>query len=62
MGFYLAGVVCLVVGTYLSTIIRINLLTGQTSSPYLGVGIPLAAIGMIAVIVTQRLAKQNLRK
>jgi lipopolysaccharide export LptBFGC system permease protein LptF len=62
VGVYGVGVVCFVVGVYLSTITRINLLTGHTSSPYLGIGIPLAAIGFIAVVVTQRVAKQKLRK
>jgi hypothetical protein len=62
VGFYLVGVVCAAVGIYLATITRINLLTGQTSSPYIGIGIPLAVIGVIVVLVTQRTAKRNLRK
>jgi hypothetical protein len=62
VGVYMVGVVCFVVGVYLSTITRINLLTGHTSSPYVGIGIPLAAIGFIVVVVTKRVAKQKLRK
>ena len=62
IGFYLVGVVCLFVGVYLSTITRINLLTDQTSYPFLGIGLPLATVGIVAVIVTQRATKQSLRK
>jgi hypothetical protein len=39
VGLYLVGIVCAAVGIYLATVTRINLLTGQTSSPYLGIGI-----------------------
>jgi len=62
MAFYVVGLVCAAVGIYLSTIIRINLLTGQTSSPYLGVGIPLVIVGILVVAITQRTAKRNLSK
>jgi hypothetical protein len=62
MVFHLVGAVCVVVGIYVSTITRINLLTGQTSSPYLGVGIPLVLIGIIVVGITQLTAKRNLTK
>jgi len=62
VGLYLVGIVCAAVGIYLATVTRINLLTGQTSSPYLGIGIPLAVIGVVVVLVTQRTAKRNLRK
>jgi hypothetical protein len=62
MGVYCIGVICAGIGIYLSTTTRINLLTGQTSSPYLGIGIPLVVAGVIAVLVTQQTAKRNLRK
>jgi surface polysaccharide O-acyltransferase-like enzyme len=60
--FYVVGVVCAAVGIYLSTITRINLLTGHTSSPYLGVGIPLAVVGILVFVGAQRAAKRNLTK
>lgn len=62
MVFYVVGLVCAVVGIYLSTITRMNLLTGHTSSPYLGIGIPFAVIGIVVVVITQRTAKRNLTK
>jgi hypothetical protein len=62
MAFYIVGLVCAAVGIYVSTITRINLLTGQTSSPYLGVGIPLVIGGILVVAVAQRSAKRNLSK
>ena len=60
--FYVVGLVCAGIGIYLSTITRINLLTGQTSNPDLGIGIPLAIVGVLVVIIAQRTAKRNLRK
>jgi uncharacterized membrane protein YeaQ/YmgE (transglycosylase-associated protein family) len=60
--FYVVGLVCAAVGVYLSTITRINLFTGHTSSPYLGIGIPLAVVGILVVVIAQRTAKRNLRK
>ena len=60
--FYVVGLVCAAVGIYLSTVTRINLLTGHTSSPYLGIGIPLAIVGILVVVIAQRTAKRNLRK
>jgi hypothetical protein len=60
--FYVVGLVCAAVGIYLSTVTRINLLTGHTSSPYLGIGIPLAIVGVLVVVIAQRTAKRNLRK
>ena len=62
MAFYIAGVVCSAIGIYMSTVTRINVLTGQTSSPYLGVGIPLVIVGILVVVVAQRTAKRNLSK
>jgi hypothetical protein len=62
MVFYVIGALCAAVGIYLATITRINLLTGQTSSPYLAVGIPLALIGIAVVVVAQRADKNNLTK
>ncbi len=62
MVFYVVGMVCAATGIYLSTITRINLLTGQTSIPYLGVGIPLVAVGILIVVIAQRTAKRSLRK
>jgi len=62
VGFYVVGVICAAVGIYLATMTRINLVTGQSSSPYLDVGIVLAAIGIVVVVVAQRTAKQNLRR
>jgi uncharacterized membrane protein YeaQ/YmgE (transglycosylase-associated protein family) len=52
--FYVVGLVCAAVGIYLCTITRINLFTGQTSSPYLGVGIPLAIVGVLVVVIAKR--------
>ena len=60
--FYLVGVVCAFAGIYLSTMTRINLVTGHSSMPFLGVGIPLVVVGFIIVVITQRTAKRNLRK
>jgi hypothetical protein len=62
MVFYVVGVVCAGVGIYLSTITRLNLVTGQTSNPYLGVGIPLVVVGILVVVIAQQTAKRNLRK
>jgi hypothetical protein len=62
VGLYVVGLLCVVVGIYLSTITRLNLVTGQTSNPYVGAGIPLAVGGVVVVIIAQRRAKQNLRK
>lgn len=59
---YAIGVVCTVIGLNLTLTTRINLLTGQTSSPYMGVGIFLAAVGVVTIIVAQRIAKQSLKK
>jgi hypothetical protein len=60
--FHIAGVVCLFSGIYVAAITRINLVTGQESSPYLAVGISLAAIGILAVAISRRTAKRNLTK
>jgi hypothetical protein len=62
MVFYATGTVCAAIGIYLSTITRINLLTGHTSIPYLGVGIPLVVVGILIVVIAQQTAKRNLRK
>jgi hypothetical protein len=62
VSFYVLGVLCAAVGLYLISITRINLVTGQTSSPYLGLGIPLGLIGIVAIVVTQQTARRNLRK
>jgi hypothetical protein len=62
MVFYVVGVVCAGVGIYLSTVTRLNLVTGQTSSPYLGIGIPLIVVGILVVVIAQQTAKRNLRK
>lgn len=62
MAFYLVGLVSFAVGIYLSTITQINLLTGQTSFPYLGVGIPLVVAGIVVVGLARRTAKRNLSR
>lgn len=62
VGLYVVGIICAAIGIYLATTTRINLLTGQTSSPYLGVGIPLVVVGIAVVLVAQRTAKRNLSK
>ena len=62
IGFYLLGVVSFAVGLYLSTITQINLVTGHTSFPYLGIGIPLVVAGMVVVSVARRTAKRNLSR
>jgi hypothetical protein len=59
---YVIGGLCAAVGIYLCTITRIYLYTGQTTSPYLGVGVPLALVGLVMVIVTQRTAKQHMNR
>jgi len=60
--FYLIGLVCAVAGVYLSSITRIDLLTGQTASPYLDIGIPLIVVGILVVVFAQRAAKRSLGK
>jgi hypothetical protein len=60
MVMYVLGVVGLVAGVYVSTITRINLFTGQTTSPYLGVGIPLALVGVALIVIARVAAKRNL--
>jgi hypothetical protein len=60
--FYVIGLVCAAVGIFLSTITRINLLSGQTSMPYLRAGIPLIIIGIVAVGMAKQTAKRNLGK
>jgi Na+-translocating ferredoxin:NAD+ oxidoreductase RnfE subunit len=62
MAFYLVGLVSFAVGIYLSTITQINLLTGQTSFPDLGVGIPLVVAGIVVVGLARRTAKRNLSR
>jgi hypothetical protein len=62
MVFYVIGLVCAGVGIYLSTITRLNLVTGQTANPYLGAGIPLVVVGVLVVVIAQQTAKRNLRK
>ncbi|HZU80348.1 MAG TPA: hypothetical protein VE991_10575 [Acidimicrobiales bacterium] len=62
MAFYVMGMICLFSGIYASTITRLYIYTGQTTHPYLGVGIPLAIAGLVVVIVAQRIGKRNLSK
>jgi hypothetical protein len=59
---YAIGGVCTGVGIYLCSITRLYLYTGQTTSPDLGVGIPLALVGLVVVIVTQRTARQHMNR
>ena len=60
--FYVLGALCAIAGIYISTITRVNLLTDQTSWPFLGIGIPLALGGILVVALAQRTAKRNLTK
>lgn len=62
MALYVLGIACLFIGIYVSTITQINLLTGATSNPYIGVGIPLAVAGLAVVVMTQRVAKRKLQQ
>jgi lipopolysaccharide export LptBFGC system permease protein LptF len=62
VAFYVVGVVCAVLGFHLAMVTRINLVTGQTSSPYLGLGIPLVAGGILAIVIARRTAKRNLNQ
>jgi hypothetical protein len=62
MVFYVCGILSFAVGLYLASITQINLLTGSTTNPYLGIGIALAVIGLAIVVVTRRTAKRNLSK
>jgi len=62
VGFYLIGLVSFAVGIYLSTITQINLVTGHTSFPYLGVGIPLVVAGIAVASLARRTAKRNLSR
>jgi hypothetical protein len=62
VALYVIGGICAGVGIYLATFTRINLLTGQTSSPYLGAGIPLALIGIAFVVTTRRTATRHMNR
>jgi len=62
MAFNVLGVICAITGIYLATITRLYLFTGQTTHPYLAVGILLLMVGIVAVSVTQVAAKRRLMK
>jgi len=62
IALYVVGFVSLTVGGHLSAIVRINLLTGQTSHPYLGSGIALVLTGLLLVAVASWAAKRNLSR
>lgn len=62
VAMYVIGVLAFVAGLYVSTITKINLLTGQTSNPYLGVGIPLAIGGVVVIAFARTAAKRRLAK
>lgn len=62
MASYLIGLVCTIVGIYLVEYTRINLVTAQTSSPHVGIGIVLIVVGIVTIIIAQRMARQMLKK
>ena len=62
IAMYVLGLLAFVSGLRVSTVTRINLLTGQTSLPYLGIGIPLVIGGVVLIAVTQMIAKQKLSR
>ncbi len=59
---FLIGIAALFAGIYVSTIVQINLLTNQTSFPYLKAGVPLSIGGVVLMVVARAAAKQKLVK
>jgi hypothetical protein len=62
MALYVVGGLAFAAGIYLATMTRTYVLTGKTTSPYLGVGIVLAVLGLALSVCAQFAAKKNLRK
>ncbi len=62
MALYVVGAIALVAGIYLASTTRTYILTGKTTSPYLGVGIVLALLGFAMLSYAKLAAKKNLRK
>jgi hypothetical protein len=62
MASYVVGMICFVVGIYVSTITRLYIYTGQETHPYLKIGLPLVIGGIAVVAFAQAAAKRNLRK
>jgi hypothetical protein len=62
MASYVLGVVCFVVGIYISTITRIYIYTGQETHPYLKIGLPLVIGGIAVVAWAQAAAKRSLHR
>jgi hypothetical protein len=60
MAMYIVGVLAFGTGVYLATITRINLLTGQSTSPYLPAGIALIICGAVLALGGRALAKRRL--
>jgi hypothetical protein len=60
MVMYIVGILAFATGLYLATITRINLLTGQSTNPYLPVGIVLIVCGAALALGGHALAKRRL--
>lgn len=56
------GIVAFGVGAYLAGMVRINLLTGQSTYPYLAIGLVLAAFGVSLFVMASWRAKRRLRR
>lgn len=53
---YVVGAILLFIGVRVATEERINLLTGQSSYPHLGVGIVLVVVGLVLALVARFIA------
>jgi len=62
LSLYFASIICLAACYELSTITRIDLVTAQTSSPYLPLGIVFGLASLVIYFVARVLARQRLKK